>query len=348
MTPLMPWPVLIASLVVILAGAELFTNGIEWIGEGFGLSEGAVGSVLAAVGTALPETLLPIVAILSGKDAGEEIGTGAILGAPFMLTTLAMVVIAVTVLATRARRASTDLEIDKGVIRQDLGTFLVLYTMALIAGLIHVKTLHVVLAIVLVVAYGYYVRRHFTSPGEDEMAAEAGGEIRALYLWSWWGRVRRGLAAWSVDRSTALPFVQVALALACIVGGARLFIIAVDEIGQDLGVSPLAFSLLVAPLATELPEKFNSVIWIRRGKDTLAMGNMTGAMVFQSSFPVTVGLLLTPWVLEGPALVAAITALAAGGVLWLTLRIRGRLSAPLLMFQGVFYVGYVAYVLTKL
>jgi cation:H+ antiporter len=145
-----------------------------------------------------------------------------------------------------------------------------------------------------------------------------------------------------------LPFVQVALALACIVGGARLFIIAVDQIGQDLGVSPLAFSLLVAPLATELPEKFNSVIWIRRGKDTLAMGNMTGAMVFQSSFPVTVGLLLTPWVLEGPALVAALTALAAGGVLWLTLRIRGRLSAPLLMFQGVFYVGYVAYVVTKL
>ena len=63
---------------------------------------------------------------------------------------------------------------------------------------------------------------------------------------------------------------------------------------------------------------------------------------------VTVGLLLTPWVLEGPALIAALTALAAGGVLWLTLRIRGRLSAPLLMFQGVFYVGYVADVLTKL
>jgi hypothetical protein len=53
-------------------------------------------------------------------------------------------------------------------------------------------------------------------------------------------------------------------------------------------------------------------------------------------------------VLEGPALVAALTALVAGGVLWLTLRIRGRLSAPLLMFQGVFYVGYVAYVITKL
>lgn len=51
---------------------------------------------------------------------------------------------------------------------------------------------------------------------------------------------------------------------------------------------------------------------------------------------------------EGPALIAALTALAAGEVLWLTLRIRGRLSAPPLMFQGVFSVGYVAYVLTKL
>ena len=71
------------------------------------------------------------------------------------------------------------------------------------------------------------------------------------------------------------------------------------------------------------------------------MGNMTGAMVFQSSFPVTIGLLLTPWVLAGTALVAALVALAAGGVLWLTLRISGRFSAPLLLFQGVFYVGYV-------
>ena len=344
----MIWAVLLCSLAVILAGAELFTNGIEWVGEGFGLSEGVVGSVLAAVGTALPETLLPLVAILSGKDAGEEIGTGAILGAPFMLTTLAMVVIAVTVLATRKRRPSTDLRIDRAVIGQDLGSFLVMYSLALVAGLIHFKTLHVAVAIVLLVGYAYYVRRHFASGADPESETELGEEIKPLYLWAWWGRLRTGLAEWSLERSAALPFAQVAIALGFIVGGARLFIVAVDEIGTDLGVSPLAFALLVAPLATELPEKFNSVIWIRRGKDTLAMGNMTGAMVFQSSFPVTVGLLLTPWELTGTALVAAITALVAGGVLWFTLRIRGKLSAPLLLAQGVFYVGYVGYVLTRL
>ena len=130
--------------------------------------------------------------------------------------------------------------------------------------------------------------------------------------------------------------------------GAKLFVDAVGNLGKAAGLPPLAFSLLVAPLATELPEKFNSVLWVRRNKDTLAMGNMTGAMVFQSSFPVTVGLLLTPWELAHEALVAAVVALLAGSVLYLTLRIRGRLSARLLLLQGVFYVAYVAYIATKL
>src|SRR6266496_3878551 len=107
----MDWLFLAIAFVVILLAAELFTNGVEWVGEGFGLSEGVVGSVLAAVGTALPETLLPLVAILSGHEAGEEIGIGAILGAPFMLTTLAMVVIAVAVFAY-ARSNGRSLELD--------------------------------------------------------------------------------------------------------------------------------------------------------------------------------------------------------------------------------------------
>ena len=345
----MDWALLVCSLLVILAGAELFTNGVEWVGEGFGLSDGVVGSVLAAVGTALPETLLPIVAIASGHSAGEDIGTGAILGAPFMLTTLAMVVIAVSILIFgRGGRRSHVLRIDPGVIRQDLGYFLVMYALATLAGLLHLKPVDYALVIVLMVGYVYYVRRHFQAPGEEELEVEAGSEIKPLYVWQWLRRVRSSLAPWTKDGSVAAPFVQVALSLGLIVGGAELFVHVVGSLSERFGVAPLAFSLLLAPLATELPEKFNSVLWVRRGKDTLAMGNMTGAMVFQSSFPVSVGLLFTPWVLTGEALVAAVIALAAGGVLYLTLRFRGRLEAPLLLAQGVFYVGYVTYVLTRI
>jgi cation:H+ antiporter len=343
------WVLLAASLLVILVGAELFTNGVEWIGEGFGLSEGAVGSVLAAVGTALPETLLPIVAIASGHGAGEEIGTGAILGAPFMLTTLAMVVIGVSVIifARRGRR-ELDLEFDLGVIRQDLAYFLVMYALAMVAGLLHSKPVDYGLVIVLVIGYVYYVRRHFEAPGESELEHQAQNEIKDLYVWRWMRRFRQGLPEWSKGASVPAPFVQVALALGLIVGGAELFVNAVGHLARRFDVPELALALLIAPLATELPEKFNSVLWVRRKKDTLAMGNMTGAMVFQSSFPVSVGLLLTPWELDGPALVAGVIALVAGSVLYLTLRFRKRLSGPMLLLQGVFYVGYVVYVLMQI
>ncbi len=239
---------------VILAGAELFTNGIEWIGEGFGLSEGAVGSVLAAVGTALPETLLPLVAILSGHASGEEIGVGAILGAPFMLTTLAMVVIAVTVLVTaRGGRRSTDLQFDVPVLRQDLGYFLMMYALAVVAGLLDNKAFDYALVIVLLVGYAYYVRRHFQAPAGGELEKEAGTEIKPLYLWRAMRLVRPSLSAWSKDVSVPAPFVQVAFALALIIGGAELFIHAMDDIAELFNISPLAFSLLVAPIATELP-----------------------------------------------------------------------------------------------
>ncbi|MGZ4109928.1 MAG: sodium:calcium antiporter, partial [Actinomycetota bacterium] len=181
----MDWVWLLVSLGVILAGAELFTNGVEWVGEGFGLSEGAVGSVLAAIGTALPETLLPIVAILAGHEhaSGDDIGVGAILGAPFMLTTLAMFALGVTVLImTRRGKRSATLEHDPGVFLQDLRYFLAMYALALVAGLLDVKAIDVVLAFGLIVAYGFYVRGHFASPGAGEQEAEATGEVKPLYL----------------------------------------------------------------------------------------------------------------------------------------------------------------------
>src|SRR3989442_11026756 len=133
------WVELGVALVLILVSAELFTNGIEWVGESFGLSEGAVGSVLAAVGTALPETLLPLVAILLGHGtSGEDIGIGAILGAPFMLSTLAMFVLGLSVLIfARGGRRATALYGNRRVLLQDLGYFLVMYSLAVVAGLFH-------------------------------------------------------------------------------------------------------------------------------------------------------------------------------------------------------------------
>src|SRR5438046_2552356 len=157
---------LVVAFVVILAGAELFTNGIEWFGHKLELAEGAVGSVLAAVGTALPETMIPIVAILfSGEAHSDEIGVGAILGAPFMLATLAMFVTGLVVLSAARRRSSgTEIVVQTHVVAHDIRSFVFAYAFAIALALLptDASVLRIGGAIALVVGYGWYARRHLT------------------------------------------------------------------------------------------------------------------------------------------------------------------------------------------
>src|SRR5512132_3768865 len=110
----MPLALLLVAFAVILVGAELFTNGIEWLGRKMGMAEGAVGSVFAAVGTALPETMIPVIAILFGSSPeSHDVGVGAVLGAPFMLATLAMAITGIVVLASRRVRTAGDTVVVK-------------------------------------------------------------------------------------------------------------------------------------------------------------------------------------------------------------------------------------------
>src|SRR3954453_13276377 len=167
--------ILIAAFVIILLGAELFTNGIEWFGRKLELAEGAVGSVLAAVGTALPETMIPIIAILTGEgsEASHGIGVGAILGAPFMLSTLAMFVTGVAVMTVGRHRAGGDeMPVDTTVLAHDLRYSAAAYAVPIGAAFLPLDPawLKWVVAAVLLGTYGWYVKGHF----EDDPAVVAG------------------------------------------------------------------------------------------------------------------------------------------------------------------------------
>ncbi|HZK48904.1 MAG TPA: sodium:calcium antiporter, partial [Thermoleophilia bacterium] len=122
---------------------------------------------------------------------------------------------------------------------------------------------------------------------------------------------------------------------------ADLFVRELTLVAESLAVPALVISLLLTPVATELPEKFNSVVWMRQGKDTLALGNLTGAMVFQSAIPVAFGIVLTPWRLETEGLLAAGLALVSGLLLWSRVRLTGGLGVGSLLFGGVFYAAFV-------
>jgi cation:H+ antiporter len=322
---------LAASFAVILAGALLFTNAVEWLGHRLALGQGAVGSLLAAVGTAMPETLIPIVAVIEGDRDAEGVAIGAILGAPFLLATIAMMLVGLSALAYRGRRGvGRHLNAHAPTLERDLAFFGLFFAAGLLLGLGAPDGVRLAAAAVFVGAYVLYVARTLRHGGEvqDEET------LRPLTL-----DPRRGR-----DPALRLLVIQFAVGLGAMVGGAHLFVEQLVEVADSIGVAALVLSLVLAPLATELPEKANSFFWVREGKDSLALGNITGAMVFQSTLPVAFGLAFTSWDLDRFAVASVVLGLGGGVVAYWALRLREQFNAPAIVAWGALYAAFLTLV----
>jgi cation:H+ antiporter len=318
-----------ASVVLTLGACALFTNAIEWLGKRLNLSEGAVGSVLAAIGTTLPETSIPIVAIFFGATRQEaEVGLGAILGAPFMLSTLVVPMLAMLLMVyARLGKRTPSFRLKYKDVSVDLSCFALAYMVAMGCAFIPSQGLRLVAAIGLLTLYGYYVKVKFTGDESDEPA-----ELDPLFF-----------SKRSAKPSYAIIAVQATAGLSGLALGAHLFVTAAESTAQLLAISPLILALLIAPLATELPEMSNSFLWLYQKKDRLAVGNVTGAMVFQGTVPVSVGLVGTEWTLAPSALLTMVLAVIASGSLLLQALWSGQWRPWLLTLGAVLYIGYAMY-----
>ena len=328
---------LLLMLLVILIAAEIFTNALEHLGERLKISEGVTGSLFAAVGTAMPETMVPLLAIFAGTTdthVNHEIGVGAILGAPLMLSTLSLSLMALAVLAKRGVHGHFNPE--QTGLRRDLDFFLFAFALAGVALFIphDNAAVRAGLAIGMVLTYFVYVMvtlRASSRLVEEGHGTEAGGK---MFL------TRFGLP----QNMWGIAF-QLLLGLGLLIAGAKGFIDGVQEAAAILGISALLLSLLIIPIATELPEKVNSILWIRRHKDTLAFGNITGAMVFQGTLLPAIGIMLTPWTPQLEVLAGVIITFTAA--LWLRLmHARGQLRVWHLGVNGAMYFLYLTIVLT--
>ena len=316
---------LLLGLLTILVGAELFTNAVEWLGKKMRLSEGVVGNLLAAVGTALPESIVPMVAFLSGGVDAVHIGVGAILGAPFMLGTLAMFITGLFARLFPWRGEHRHyLAVNELAVQRDLRFFLSMFLLVLLAAFMP-RSIQLGIAAVLVAGYGYYAYQ--TVRSGQSLSDE---NLKPLYLGM---RTQPGLAS---------VLIQLFAGLGAIVGGANFFVAGIGQMADLLGVQPLILSLLIAPIATELPEKFNSVIWVSQRKDGLAMGNITGAMVFQSTMIPAFGILAVPWHLDYPSLFSSGFVLLSVATLYAGIAAKGRVSTAGLMGCGLCYLGFLA------
>jgi len=214
------------------------------------------------------------------------------------------------------------MDVDCGIIGKDLTFFLIIYGIAVATTLVHeIIWLKIVIACALLVSYIIYFKLIVSAEGE---LLE---NVEDLYFKKFF----------KLPENMFWISVQILFALTGIVLSAHFFIKYVQVLSSHIGISPLILSLIITPIATELPEKLNSIIWVGRKKETMAIGNITGAMVFQSCFPVVFGMIFTPWHLKGMTVVSAVLALSSAFLNLLWLKVFKTMNPFMLMAGGLLY-----------
>jgi cation:H+ antiporter len=316
--------ILLGAAAVIYVACELFVNGVEWIGHKFDVGQKATGTILAAFGTALPESVVTLVAVAFGAGAVQkQIGVGAALGGPLVLATVAYAVVGWTLLACRRPLRTATAKADFRALSRDQAWFLAIFVFKLGVGLIAFAW-KPWLGLAFLAAYAIYVWQE--ARGEQ---GEAEGELEPLKF-----------APKAAHPSTVLVVLQTVIAVVVIFFASKVFVGQIDVLGHSFGLPPQLLALLLSPIATELPETLNAIIWIRQGKVRLALANISGAMMIQATVPSAFGIFFTPWLLDPALVVAGGVTLAAIVVLWIGFR-SGRMSRAWLSGMATLYLAFI-------
>jgi cation:H+ antiporter len=320
---------LLGAAAVIYLACELFVNGVEWAGRRFAVGQQATGSILAAFGTALPESVVTFVAVVFGATAAQkQIGVGAALGGPLVLSTIAYATVGVVLILCRTRLPKTAaIRADFKGLARDQGWFLAIFAAKIALGVV-AFAYKPWLGALFLAAYGAYFWK--------EMRGEAEAEDHELERLTLMPRTDTP-PTWAIVGQTLGAVVVIFLA-------SRLFVMQLDKLGPALGIKPQLLALLLSPIATELPETLNAIIWVRQGKYRLALANISGAMMIQATVPTAFGLFFTPWILDRSLLVAAAVTALAVAAMFLAFR-RGLIGRRVLAAMGGFYVLFGAIVL---
>jgi cation:H+ antiporter len=284
----------------------------------------------------MPETLIAIVALVSVDERSEDVAIGAIVGAPFLLATLAMGLVGLFAYMYRDKRdQGLQLNVHRPTLERDLLFFLALFTIAGLLSWGPPAAVRIAVGVAFLLAYVFYIR--LTLKGGGEVQSEE--SLNPLIFERRPGRRE--------DPSLLLCVLQLLVGLGAMVGGAHLFVEELLHIAESIGAEPLVLALILAPLATELPEKVNSFFWVREGKDALALGNISGAMVFQSMIPVGIGLIFTDWDLNWHAVLSIGLGLAGGLLAYESLHLARRFKLPAVIGWFALYTAFIVAVIVS-
>jgi cation:H+ antiporter len=86
-----------------------------------------------------------------------------------------------------------------------------------------------------------------------------------------------------------------------------------------------------------MPETMNAIIWVRQGRENMALANISGAMMIQATIPAALGLFGTPWLFDASLILAGAVTAVAALALFLLFR-GGRITGKRLSLASLLYL----------
>ena len=261
----MEYVFLIISLVLIIFGATLLTDGSVALAARFKVSEFVVGLTIVAVGTSMPELVVSALSALSGSG---EMAIGNVVGSNIfnVYAILGMCAVVAPVLLTRSNMRS-DIPIcilasvawwgvtvyDNVITRWEGALLLFFYVLML-----------------------FYSIRQGRKEGTD-IAAEGDEDAQNV----------KSMPTWRIP-------VWILGGLGMLIYGGQLCVDSATEIARNLGVSEATIAITLVAGGTSLPELAASLVSLIKGRGGLALGNVLGSNIANILLILGASSLITP------------------------------------------------------
>lgn len=288
---------LLAGLVLIVKGGDMFVDAASWMAEKTGIPKLIVGATVVSLATTLPEMLVSFIAAADGK---VDMAIGNAVGSVTVNIGLIMGIALICIPAAIRRRDY----LLRSVLMLAAAALLVLFgfggSIGLLPGILLIGIFIVAMADNIHQARLAMAAQRTEVP-QAPAGSRAGRDIASFTALPDGPAVFPGpdgaaavpmRSAVRPRRETAVNIVKFVLGAACIILGSQLLVDNGSELAALLGVPERIIAISVVAIGTSLPELVTTVTAIVKKQHSLSVGNILGANIIDLTLILPVSALI--------------------------------------------------------